>query len=176
MRVTPLEQTFIGVAHGLRFAAADHHLKIHRFKALVDIAMDHPGRAGNAIPLAQSYLAPITVFILDEHGKSALQHEKGFFHLVGMRGVALSGLDIHDRQGMCLGRNYRWIGVLARAASTDEAVLGALEPLDFGILKSVPIGLFVAKPPNVARDHLIQGQIRHLGWHRVTGGGHAVLS
>jgi tRNA-dihydrouridine synthase A len=65
----------------------------------------------------------------------ALQHEEALLDLVGVRGVALPRLDIHDREREVLRRDHRRVIVLAGAAGcrtfivhARNAVLKGLSP------------------------------------------------
>src|SRR5258708_2915245 len=50
MRFAPPVELDIGVPHRLRTAAAEHDLEVDRLHALVLIAVDDPGRTGDAFP------------------------------------------------------------------------------------------------------------------------------
>src|SRR4029078_6530404 len=50
VRIAALVELVVGVAHGLGLGAADHHLEIHGLERIVLIAVDHTGRAGDALP------------------------------------------------------------------------------------------------------------------------------
>src|SRR3954470_23320409 len=123
MRVAPLEQCLVGIAHRVGLAAAEHDLEIDGLEAGILIAMDHAGRAGDAFPGAEPGGEAPARLILDEDIEEALQHEKTFLDLMGVRGVSLAGLDIHDREGEIAGRNDGWIAMLAGAAVAYETVL-----------------------------------------------------
>src|SRR5204863_7551751 len=87
----------------------------------------------------------------DEDIDETLQHEEAFLDFVGVRGVALPRLDVHDREGKAPGRNNSRILVLAGAAGADEAMLGALVTLDLGILERGPVRLLVAEATDMFR-------------------------
>src|SRR5690606_22239158 len=72
------------------------------------------------------------------------------------------------------GRNGVRIIVLARAAPADEAVLGALEAFDLGILEGGPVGRLVPEPPNVALGNFPDGHVFELGRTGMPGGSHDV--
>ena len=85
-------QLIVGVAHGLRLAAAEHHLKIDRRKRLVLKTVDDAGRTGDALPWTEPGRDPLAALVLDKNVEIALQHEKALLDLMGMRGVALARL------------------------------------------------------------------------------------
>src|SRR6516225_9506579 len=105
VRIAPLVELLVGIAHRLRLAAAEHHLEISGLEAVVLVAVDHAGRAGDAFPWPEPGGEAPAVLVLDEHVEKAIQHEEALLHLVGMGGVALPRLDIHDRQREIARRN-----------------------------------------------------------------------
>src|SRR3954470_15614501 len=141
MRAALGEQLVVGIAHHVGLAAAEHDLEIDRLEAAVVVAMDDAGRAGDAFPRAEARGQALARFVLDEDIEEALQHEEDLLDLMGVRRVALAGLDIHDREREIPGGNDRGIAMLARAAGTDEAVLRSAIALDLGVLEGGPIGL-----------------------------------
>src|SRR5688500_13440999 len=156
-------QLLVGVSHGVRARPAEHNLEIHRLQALVHITVDHPGRAGDAFPRTEPDVQAPPAFVLDEGGQVAAQHEEDLLDLVGMRGVALAGLDIHDRQREAARRDDVDVDVLARAARADEAVLRALVAVDLCVLERRPVGLAVAKARHVARGDVLERGVGKLG-------------
>src|SRR3954447_21238084 len=126
MGIAPLVEVLVGIAHGLGLAATEHHLEIDRPEAVILIAVNHPGRARDAFPGTKPCGQTLAALILDEHVEEAVQHEEALLHLVSVRGVALPGLHIHDRQGEVICRNDARVSVLAGTAGTDETVLRAL--------------------------------------------------
>src|SRR5262249_19535161 len=133
--VLALVKIVVGVAHGLRLAAPEHHLKIDRFQAVVLVAVDHAGRRGDALRWAEPGGEARAAVVLDEGVEMPLEREEKLVDQVGVRGVDLSGRPVHDRQGEILRRDDGGIAVLARAAGADETVLGALVALDLGVLE-----------------------------------------
>src|SRR5205807_8477891 len=65
MCVAALVQLVVGIAHRLRPRLAEHHLKVDRLQALIHIAVDHAGRAGDAFPRPELDVDASTVFVLD---------------------------------------------------------------------------------------------------------------
>src|SRR5919201_1604884 len=92
----PPVELLIGITHRLRARLAEHNLKINRLEALVDIAVDDAGRAGDAFPGPELDVDAPAAFVLDERGEITLQHEEHFLDLVRMRRISLPGLDVHD--------------------------------------------------------------------------------
>src|SRR5437773_3733036 len=171
-----LVQLLVRVAHQVRPGHADHDLEIHRLEAVVDIAVDHARRTGDAFPGSEPDVDAPPVLVLDERVQVALQDEEDLLDLVGMRRVALARLDIHDAQRERPRRNHTRVADLARAAGADEPVLGALVAFDPRIGERIPVGLAVAKPGNVLLRDLVQGQCRDLRRHRMSScgsGGHS---
>src|SRR5438067_3411895 len=68
----------VGVAHGVGARAAEHHLEVDRLEALVDVAVDHARRAGDAFPGPEADVKAPAAFVLDERGEVALEDEKNF--------------------------------------------------------------------------------------------------
>src|SRR5262245_22571752 len=149
MGIAPLVEILVGVTHGLGLAAPDHHLEIDRLEAVVLVAVDDAGGAGDAFPRAESGGETFAALVFDKDVKVALEHEKALFDLVGVRGISLSRLHIHDRQGEVLRRNHSRITVLAGATGADETVLRALVALDLGILEGRPIRLLLAEASDI---------------------------
>src|SRR6185295_13196832 len=119
-------------------------------EAGIFIAVNDAGGGGNALPRAEPRRDPLAILVLDEHVEEALQHEKYLLHFMRMCRVALSGLDIHDREREVSGRNDAGIAVLSRTAGADEAMLRPLEALDLGILERRPIRFPVAESCDVS--------------------------
>src|SRR5207237_8413512 len=113
MCVAALVQLVVGIAHRLRPRLAEHHLKVDRLQALIHIAVDHAGRAGDAFPRPELDVDASSAFVLDEGGESALQHEEHFFHLVRMRRVPQIG------RASCRERVY--VAVLVASWSSNES-------------------------------------------------------
>src|SRR5262249_52132291 len=111
--VAPLVELVVGVSHRLRLAAAEHDLEIDRAQAVVLIAVNHAGRTRDAFPGPESRGDSLAALVLDEHIEKALEHEEALLHLVSVSGVALAGLDIHDREREVPGRDDGRIAVLA---------------------------------------------------------------
>jgi len=91
MGVAAVVEVFIGVAHRVGAALAEHDLEIDRFEAFVLEAVDHAGRAGDAFPRAEAAPELMPVLVLDEHRQDPLQDEEHLLDLVGVRGVACPG-------------------------------------------------------------------------------------
>src|SRR5271156_4704642 len=96
MRILALVQLVVGIAHGVRLTAAEHHLEIDRRQRVVLETVNNAGRAGNAFPRSEPRGEPFAAFVLDEDVEKTLQHEKALLDLVGMRSVALARLEIDD--------------------------------------------------------------------------------
>ncbi len=62
---------WIGVPHRFGFALANHNLEKYRLDAIVLIAVNDAGRAGNAIPRAQIDLEAPPVFLLEKDHQSS---------------------------------------------------------------------------------------------------------
>src|SRR5205085_1744692 len=103
----------------------------------------------------QAHVDAAAAFVLEECGQLSFEDEEHFLHLVRVRGVALTGLDVHDREREAARRNDARIAVLAGAARADEAVLRAPEALDLGILERGPVRFAVAKARDVALRNLL---------------------
>src|SRR3954454_19665795 len=101
-----------------------------------------------------------------------LEYEEHLFHFMRMRGVPLSGLDVHDGKREAARRDRRRIAVLARAAGADEAVLRALIPLDLRVLECRPVRLAVAEARDIARRDFFQRKVRDFGRTRMTSDAH----
>ena len=146
MGFPPLVKLIVGIAHGFRPGAPEHDLEIDRREAVVVIAMDHAGRTRDALPRSEAGGETLAAFVLDEHVEETLQHEEALLDLVGVRGIALPRLDIHDREREVLRRNDGRVGVLAGAAGADETMLRALVAFDLGVLERRPVRLLLAEP------------------------------
>src|SRR5262245_15812735 len=155
MRVAALVELVVRIAHGLRLGAAEHHLEIDRLERIILIAMDDASRARDAFPWPEPRGDALAALILHEHVEIALQHEEAFLDLVGVGGIALAGRHEHDRERKILRRDHGRIVVLAGAAGADEAVLGALVALDLGVLEGSPVGLLLAKAPDISRHDVL---------------------
>src|SRR3954454_6386319 len=149
MLVPPLVQRVVGITHGLRLAAADHHLKIDWLEAGIFIAVNNAGGRGNTLPWSEPRRDALAALVLHKHVEETLQHEEYFFDLMGMRGIALSGLDVHDGQSEVSGGNDARIAVLSRPASANEAMLRTFVTFDLGVFERGPVRLPVAKPCDI---------------------------
>src|SRR4029077_6682651 len=96
--VPPAIEIAVGVAHGVRRGAPEHHLEIDGLEAVVDVAVDDAGRAGDALPFPEPRLNPVARLVLEEDGQEAVEHEEDLLDLVGVRGVSLARLHIHDAE------------------------------------------------------------------------------
>src|SRR5690348_16679567 len=123
MSIPPGVQLVIGITHRLGPTAAEHDLHINRFETVVLKPMDDPRRAGDALPRPELSVDPPAGLVLDEHGHVTLQYKEHLLDLMGMRGVALAGRHIHDREGEATRRDRSRVVMLARAAGADKAVL-----------------------------------------------------
>src|SRR5262245_18520755 len=175
MRIPLLVELLVGVAHGLGLGAPDHDLEVDRPEAVVLIAVDHAGGTRDALPGTEPGGDALAAFVLDEHVEIALQHEEALLDLVGVRGVALARLHIHDRQGEVLRRDHGRIAVLAGAAGADEPVLRALVAFDLGVLERRPIRLLFAKAPDVFLHDLLDRDIDQFRWARMPCNAHDLL-
>src|SRR5215211_4812766 len=155
MRIAALVEVVVGVAHGLRLGAPQHDLEVYRLQAVVLVAVDDAGRARDAFPRTEPRGQPLAALVLDEHVEEALQHEETFLHLVRVRGIALSRLDIHDRQREVLGRDHGRIVVLAGPTGTDETVLRTLVAFGLGVLEGGPIRLLLAEAADIFLHDLL---------------------
>src|SRR5436190_14510749 len=120
VRVAPLVEIVVRVAHGVGLAASQHDLEIDRPQAVVLIAVDDAGGTRDAFPGPEPGGEALPAFVLDENVEEALQHEEALFDLVGVGGIALTWLHIHDRQCEVASRNDAGIAVLAGTAGADE--------------------------------------------------------
>src|SRR5262244_2649622 len=149
MRLAAVVELVVGVAHGLRLAATQHHLHVDRLETVVLITVDHPCGTRNAFPGTEPRGQTLAGFVLDEHVHVALEDEEYLLDLMGVWRVALAGRHKHDRKGKIFRGNNRRIAVLAGAAGADKPVLRALITFDLGVLEGCPIGLAVAEAPDV---------------------------
>src|SRR5262245_57583961 len=170
-----LVEFLVGVAHGFGLGASDHDLEIDRLEAVVLIAVDDTGGTGDALPGTEPGGEALAALVLDEHVEIALQHEEALLDLVGVRGVALARLHIHDRQGEVLRRNDGRVAVLAGAAGADEPVLRALVAFDLGVLERRPIRLLLAKAPDVFLHDLLDRNIDQFRRARMACNAHGLL-
>src|SRR5713226_6136563 len=99
MRAAALVELVVRVTHRFRPRFSEHHLEIDGLEPFIDVAVDHAGRTGDALPGSELDVDALSAFVLYERGQVAFQYEKKFFHLMGVRRVALPGLDVHDAQG-----------------------------------------------------------------------------
>lgn len=164
-------QIVVGIAHGLGLAPTQHDLEPDRLERVVVVAVDHTGRAGDALPGPQPGLQAAAVLILDEHIEQPLEHEEGLFDLMGVSGVPLPGVHKHDGQGVGACGNDAGIVMLARATSPDEAVLGPAIPLDLGVLEGLPVGHPVAVARDMGVHDLLERGIDEFGRARMAGNG-----
>src|SRR3546814_6795792 len=77
MAVAVLVELLVGIAHGLGPAAAEDHLEPDRLEAVVVVAVDHAGRAGDALPRPEAGRRAVARLVLDEHVEPPLQPEEG---------------------------------------------------------------------------------------------------
>src|SRR5215831_2529940 len=147
--IAALVEVLVGVAHGLGLAAPEHDLEIDRLEAVVLVSVDDAGGTRNAFPGPEAGGEALAVLVLDEDVEVALEHEETLFDLVGVGGITLSRLHIHDRQGEVLRRDDGRIAVLAGTARADEAVLRALVALDLGVLERRPIRPLLAEASDI---------------------------
>ena len=113
MLLAPAIEIVVGIAHGLRRGAPQHDLEIYGFEAVVDIAVDHAGRAADALPLSEPRLDALPGLVLEKDGEEPVEHEENLLDLMGVRGVALAGRHEHDAQREAARRDHRGIVVLA---------------------------------------------------------------
>jgi hypothetical protein len=92
-----------------------------------------------------------------------------------MRGIALTGIHIDDRQREVAGRDDARIVVLAGTAGADEAVLGALVAFDLGILEGGPVRLLVLEAADVFLHDVFKRNTFKFLRTRMTGDGHGLL-
>src|SRR4030081_2083989 len=175
MRVAPLVELVVGIAHGVRLAAPEHHLEIDRPEAVILIAMDHARRARDAFPWAQPRGEALAALVLDEDVEKALQHEEAFLDLMGMGRIALARLDIHDREREIARRDDARVAVLAGAAGADEAMLGAFEAFDLGVLEGRPVRLLLAEAADKFLHDVLDRHADELGRPRMTCNAHEDL-
>jgi hypothetical protein len=149
-------EVVIGVAHRLGTPPAEHHLHVHRLQAVVVEAVNNPGWAGDAFPCPELAADLPTVFVFEKHCQIALEDKKNLLDFVGMRCIALARRDVDDAESEAAGRDSRRVVVFAGAAGADEAMLGAAVAFNLGILESRPIGLLVAKAPDIALGDLVE--------------------
>src|SRR5262245_39070833 len=157
--IAALVEVLVGIAHGLGLAAPEHDLEIDRLEAVVLISVDDAGGTRNAFPGPKAGGEALAAVVLDEDVEVALEHEETLFDLVGVGGIALSRLHIHDRQGEVLRRDDRWIAVLAGTARADEAVLRAFVALDLGVFERRPIRLFLAEESDIFLHNVLYRDI-----------------
>src|SRR5262249_18988956 len=175
MRVAPLVELLVGVAHGLGFAAPQHDLEIDGLETVVLVAVDHAGGARDAFPWPQAGSDALAAFVFDKHVEITLKHEEALFHLVRMRGISLSPLPVHDRQGEVFRRADGWSAVLAGAARSDETVLRALIALDLGVLERCPVRPLLAEAPDVLLHDLLDRNIDQFRRAWMTCNAHGTL-
>src|SRR5437588_833513 len=80
--VAAFVELVVGVAHGVRLGAAEHHLEIDRLETVVLVAVNNAGRASDAFPRPEPRRQPLAALVLDEHVEIALQHEEAFLDLM----------------------------------------------------------------------------------------------
>src|SRR5262249_41093640 len=119
----------------------------------------HAWGCRDAVPLAKTFGDPPAIFVLHEDVEKPVENEEYLLDLVGMRRVALSRLDVHDAEREAARRDRARVAVLARAARTDETVLGALVALDLGIFERGPVRFSVGKSGNVLVHDLFQARV-----------------
>src|SRR5262245_36670783 len=175
MRVAPLVELLVGVAHGVGLAAPQHDLEIDGLETVVLVAVDHAGGARDAFPWAQAGGDAFATFVFDKHVEIALEHEEALFDLVRVRGISLPRLHVHDRQGDVFRRDDAWITVLAGAARSDETVLCALIALDLGVLERCPVRLLLAEAPDVPLHDLLDRNIDQFRWTWMPCNAHGTL-
>src|SRR5215510_9531149 len=172
MRVATIVELVVRVTHRLRLAAAEHHLEIDRLERVILIAMDDTSRTRDALPWPEPRGDALAALILHEHIEIALQHEEALLDLMGMRGVALAGWHEHDREREVPGRDHSRIIVLAGTAGADETMLGALVTLDLGVLEGRPVGLLLAKAPDMFCHDIFDRNAFELGRTRMSCDAH----
>src|ERR1700682_1610787 len=175
MRIPALVQLTVGITHGIWPAAAEHDLHVNRGERIVLIAVDHAGRTSDALPGAEPRGDALAAFVLDEHVENALQHKEALFDLVGMRGIALAGINVDDRQREIARGNDVRIVVLAGTAGADEAVLGALITFNLGVLEGGPVRLLVLEAADVFFHDVFERDTFKFLRARMTGDGHGSL-
>src|SRR5262245_30343146 len=175
MGIAALVEVLVGVAHGLGLAATEHDLEVDRLQAVVLIAVDDAGGTRDAFPGPEAGGEALAALVLDEDVEIALEHEETFFDLVGVGGVALSRLHIHDRQGEVLRRDDGRIAVLAGTARADEAVLRALVALDLGVLERRPIRPLLAEASDIFLHDVLDRNIDQFRRTRMSCNAHRSL-
>src|SRR5262245_22781873 len=174
MRVAPLVERLVGIAHGLWPRASQHHLEIHRLEAVVLVAVDDARRARDDFPRPECLAQSPTGFILDEYGEMTTKHEEHFFHFVRVRGIALPRLDIHDAERKSSRRDHARIAVFARAACADEAMLRALVAFDLRVLERRPIRFLLGKAADITLHDLFERETFDLGIALVASNAHVI--
>ena len=134
-----------------------------------------PAGHADAFPGAEPRRQPLAAFVLDEHVEIALQHEEALLDLMGMRGVALARIHIHDRQREIACRDNARIAVLAGTAGADEAVLGALVAFDLGILERGPIRLLFLEAADISFHDVFDRNTFKFFRARMAGDAHGLL-
>src|ERR1700688_5046734 len=92
-----------------------------------------------------------------------------------MRGIALAGIHVDDRQREIARRNDVRIVVLAGTAGADETVLGALIAFDLGVLERGPVRLLVLEAADIFFHDLFERNTFEFLRARMTGDGHGLL-
>src|SRR6516162_3172736 len=175
MGIAALVEVLVGVAHGLGLGAAEHDLEVDRLQAVVLIAVDDAGGTRDAFPRPEAGGEALAALVLDEDVEIALEHEEALFHLVGVGGIALSRLHIHDRQGEVLRRDDARIAVLAGTARADEALLRALVAHDLGAFERRPIRLLLAEASDIFLHDVLDRNIDQFGRSRMPCNAHGSL-
>src|SRR5262249_26661148 len=175
MGIAALVEVLVGVAHGLGLAASEHDLEIDRLEAVVLISVDDAGGTRNAFPGPEAGGEALAALVLDEDVEVALEHEKTLFDLVGVGGIALSRLHIHDRQGEVLRRDDSWIAVLAGTARAEEAVFRAFVALDLGVFERRPIRLLLAEASDIFLHDVLDRNIDQFRRTRMPCNAHGSL-
>src|SRR5262244_2384457 len=175
MGIAALVEVLVGVAHGLRLAASEHDLEVDRLEAVVLIAVDDAGGTRDAFPRPETGGEALAALVLDEDVEIALEHEEALFDLVGVGGIALSRLHIHDRQGEVLRRDDARIAMLAGPARADEAVLRAFVALDLGVFERRPIRFLLAKAPDIFLHDVLDRNIDQFRRTRMPCNAHGSL-
>src|SRR5262249_57437530 len=117
----------------------------------------------------------LAVLVLDEDVEVALEHEETLLDLVGVGGIALSWLHIHDREGEVLRRDDSWIAVFAGTARADEAMLRAFVALDLGVLECRPIRLLLAEASDIFLHDVLDRNIDQFRRTRMSCNAHGSL-
>ena len=142
-----LIEIFVGVTHGVRLAASQHHLEIDRSKAIVLVAMDYTRRARDTLPGPESCGKPIAVLLLDEpmigldpRGQRELRDI-----LIEIRGQGGAIVLVRDALTLMeLGKSAD-ISLINTAYNLHHRVLGPAEHLEPD-LAAVAIGASFAVP------------------------------